>query len=66
MHGAWFKKGDDYVFYLAAPMNLSQNFKMDRATAIMFNQDDPSTPADFLVQLAPDLFDVNALAKSGR
>src|SRR5262249_43225341 len=33
LHGAWFKKGDDYRGYGAGLFTLSQNFRLERATA---------------------------------
>ena len=66
LHGAWFKKGDDYRGYSAGGFTLSQNFKMDRASASYSYGNDASVPADSFIPIAADQFDVNALAKSGR
>ena len=66
LHGAWFKKGDDYRPYSAGEFQLSQNWKLDRATVSRSYADDPSVAADSLIPIAGDQFDVGALAKSGR
>jgi hypothetical protein len=66
LHGAWFKKGDDYRGYSAGAFTMSQNFKLNRATASFSYANDPTIPADSFIPIAADQFDVNALAKSGR
>jgi hypothetical protein len=66
LHGAWFKKGDDYRGSSSLGFTMSQNFKLNRATVSFTDASDKTVPSDTLITLGQDQFDVNALTKSGR
>jgi len=65
-HGAFFKKGDDYRFYVTGIMNLGQNFKLDRATAAISYAGDDTIPFDTLIPISANQFETTALVKGGR
>jgi hypothetical protein len=69
LRGAWFKVDeakDVWRPYTEAQFTLSQNFKLDRATASYPYADDPSTPSDSLISIDPHLFDCQSLVGRGR
>jgi uncharacterized protein DUF1329 len=68
LRGAWFRASADGPWrpYAAAQLALSQNFKLDRATAVLPSSDDPSTPSDSLIPLDAALFDYQAMVQKGR
>ena len=67
LRGAWFRVGESsWRPYTAAQFTLSQNFKLDRATASHPYADGPEVPSDSLIPLNPQLLEYEALVRRGR
>ena len=67
LRGVWFRVGDaSWRPYTAAGFTLSQNFKLDRATASHPDADAPTVPSDSLIPMDSSLFDFQSMVQRGR
>jgi len=69
LHGPWFKLDEGkgpWRPYSESQFTMSQNWKLDRATASFPFADDPNTPTDSFIPIDAKVFDYQALVEHGR